>query len=105
MNVIRYGPDHFVFGNDLITESMEETFTLPMQYKGKEVTLEFTFRRLGYTYKISTQIGNQEVLFEPDEEGSFRATLANPHKATSSKDNIDSAFIAVISQALTEALK
>lgn len=84
---------------------MEEVFTLPVTYKGKETALEFTFRRLGYTYKILTRIGEDEVLFEPDEEGSFRATLANPLQHPAGLGSIDRGFVQAISQKLTEVLK
>lgn len=80
---------------------MEESFTLPVLHKGKEILVDFTFRRLGYTYKISTYIGDQELLFEPDEEGSFRATLADPH----GQDSVDRAYIQAMIGKLTEALK
>lgn len=86
---------------------MEETFTLPVSYKGKEYDLAFTFRRLGYTYKISTQLNGQELLFEPDEEGSFRATLANPNAGNPVEGSqpIDKSFVAAIIEVLTVAFK
>jgi len=41
--------------------------------------MEFTFRKLGYTYKIFAIVDGHLMQFEPDEEGSFRATLSDLH--------------------------
>lgn len=102
---------------------MEERFTLPISYKGKEQSVDFTFRKLGYTYKISAWIDGQEVLFEPDEEGSFRATLtgvfgdspADPRPDAGSfpdrqerqykQDHMDRAFIRAVIEKLTDTFK
>ena len=88
---------------------MEEQFSLPVTYRGQEHQIDFTFRRLGYTYKISAEIQGQTVLFEPDEEGSFRATQADPfgdlQVGESPKRELDRAFIQRITEVLTIALK
>ena len=83
---------------------MEENFTLPIPYRGRQFTVDFTFRRLGYTYKISTVIQDKEILFEPDEEGSFRATLAFPTQGHQGAP-IDRYFIEAIITALTQTFK
>lgn len=57
---------------------MEESFTLSIPYRGSLISQDFVFRKLGYTYKIFTQIAAQVVVFEPDEEGSFRGALYEP---------------------------
>lgn len=81
---------------------MEEVFTLPIMYKGQETLVEFSFRKLGYTYKISAMIGDKEVHFEPDEEGSFRATLAEPFAG---REAMDQGYISAVSEKLTNVLK
>jgi len=83
---------------------MEESFTLPVLHKGEETLVDFTFRRLGYTYKISAYIGGQEIFFEPDEEGSFRATLVDPN-GRQEQEKIDRAYIQAMIQKLTEEFK
>jgi len=57
---------------------MEQEFTLPIPYKGRILEQDFVFRKLGYTYKIFTHIDGQVLVFEPDEEGSFRGALYAP---------------------------
>lgn len=57
---------------------MEETFSLAIPYRGRIINQDFVFRKLGYTYKIFTTIASQAVVFEPDEEGSFRGALYEP---------------------------
>ena len=86
---------------------MEEQFSLPVHYRGKEHIINFIFRRLGYTYKIAADIQGQTLVFEPDEEGSFRATQADPFgdQGPTPPSPIDREFIQAITQALTVALK
>ncbi|GAA4321815.1 hypothetical protein GCM10023149_21840 [Mucilaginibacter gynuensis] len=56
---------------------MSETLYLPISYQGKELELEVRMERWGYTYRIAVLIGDETVLFEPDEEGSYRAMTAD----------------------------
>lgn len=65
---------------------MEEEFILPVEYKSKQMELPCVFRKLGYTYKISIIVNNQEFNFEPDEEGRFRVVFANIHEDRSATD-------------------
>ena len=87
---------------------MEETFTLPIHYKGRETSFEFTFRKLGYTYKIFATIDGHPMQFEPDEEGSFRATLADlqgDRANPTTTRNPDRGLIEAIIQRLTLEFK
>lgn len=81
---------------------MEEAFYLPVHYKGQDLELPCVFRKLGYTYKIAVQVSGKEFLFEPDEEGSFRAALAN---IQDDRSGIDLALLRIIIQQLTVYLK
>lgn len=81
---------------------MEEEFKLPLTFKGQEMELDCVFRKLGYTYKISVTVSGKEILFEPDEEGSFRAALANIHEERS---GIDRYLIEAIIKQLTHLFK
>lgn len=81
---------------------MEEEFFLPIQYKGQALELPCVFRKLGYTYKIAVRVSDKELLFEPDEEGSFRAALANIQDDRSS---IDLNLLSIIIKQLTAFLK
>lgn len=54
---------------------MDDTFELPVTFRGKELLFPAQLLQLGYTYKIQVDIEGQIVLFEPDEERNFRAMI------------------------------
>jgi hypothetical protein len=56
--------------------AMPETFTLTVNYKNTDRNYEAELRAYGYNYKIAIMIDDAEILFERDEEGSFRAVLS-----------------------------
>ena len=47
---------------------MAESFTLVVNYEGKEYQLDSELRVFGYTHKIAVNLVGGEILFEPDEE-------------------------------------
>lgn len=51
---------------------MDELF-LPVSYKGQELELPVKMYPYGYTFRMDVFIGEVVVIFEPDEEGSYRA--------------------------------
>lgn len=57
---------------------MEESFELPVTYNGRETTFESRLVIQGYTHKFCIVVGEAEVVYERDEEGSYRALIANP---------------------------
>ncbi|OCX54352.1 hypothetical protein BEL04_08835 [Mucilaginibacter sp. PPCGB 2223] len=57
---------------------MNETFNLPVIYKGEELELKARFERYGYTHRIAVLIGETTIIFEPDEEGGYRALGTGP---------------------------
>ncbi len=52
---------------------MAETLVLPLYYLGNTLELEVRAYRYGHTHRVEVGIGGQPVLFEPDEEGNYRA--------------------------------
>ncbi|GAB3921928.1 hypothetical protein [Mucilaginibacter myungsuensis] len=52
---------------------MNEPFLLTVKYAGSEHELKARFERWGYTHRIAVLIDEETVIFEPDEEGSYRA--------------------------------
>ncbi|MEJ7912672.1 MAG: hypothetical protein WKF70_05925 [Chitinophagaceae bacterium] len=54
---------------------MNDDFQLPITYNGKEELLDARLLQYGYVHKFSIQINGQTVLFEPDEEGRYRAMI------------------------------
>jgi len=59
---------------------MDNSFVIPVLYKGKEIEFDAKLLVFGYTHKIQVDVNGQEVLFEPDEEKNYRAMIANPSK-------------------------
>jgi hypothetical protein len=52
---------------------MEELFSLPVSYKGKEIEVQVVLRVTGYSPRFIALINAIEVTIEKDEEGLFRA--------------------------------
>ncbi|WP_158989218.1 hypothetical protein [Mucilaginibacter sp. L196] len=46
---------------------------LPLIYGGEELELPIKMYAYGYTFRVEVLIGETAVIFEPDEEGSYRA--------------------------------
>jgi len=55
---------------------MVQNFIIPVIYKGEETDFEASFQPWGYTYRIAVDLFGTTVLFEPDEEGSYRAMMS-----------------------------
>jgi hypothetical protein len=55
---------------------MNELFLIPLIYQGNEHEYKARFERWGYTHRIAVLIGEMTVVFEPDEEGAYRALNA-----------------------------
>lgn len=53
-------------------------FNLPVVYQGIEHEFKARFERYGYTHRIAVLIDETTVIFEPDEEGSYRALSGTP---------------------------
>lgn len=76
---------------------MAEAFVLPVEYQGEARDFDCELRVMGYTYKIAVQVNNAEILFEPDEEGYFRATTQAPDER---KSHWDKDLLAAIAEQL-----
>ena len=79
---------------------MDETFTLVINYKGKEYQVEGELRIFGYTHKIAINFEGQEILFEPDEERDYRAVMPG---YDGSRAEIDIGLVQAITKELTVA--
>jgi hypothetical protein len=54
----------------------DDIFLLPVPYKGEELELESKLLTMGYVHRFEVNISGIPVLFEPDEEGSYRALVS-----------------------------
>jgi len=59
---------------------MNEPFLLEVTYQNRPYEFHAAFQRYGYTYRIVVVIHEVSYIFEPDEEGSYRAIgMPSPH--------------------------
>jgi hypothetical protein len=47
---------------------------LPVNYQNKDLEFEFDIQR-GYVTRVGVKVGDVVVIFEPDEEGHYRAMV------------------------------
>jgi hypothetical protein len=73
--------------------NMDE-LTLPVDYNGEELELPVRMYPYGYTFRVEVLVGETAVIFEPDEEGSYRA-LVSAEQADNNK---------MLSQGLLQAI-
>lgn len=55
---------------------MDEPFLIPVSYMGKELEYEGRLHLSGYLHKIEIDVEGISVMFEPDEERSYRALVS-----------------------------
>ena len=66
-----------------------DTFDIPVIYQGKELQFKARLLQLGYIHKIEIDVNGHQVFLEKDDEGNYRAVLAN----VDSENKIDKALI------------
>lgn len=54
---------------------MNDTFDLPVSFKGETYFFSSRLLQLGYTHKFVVDVNGQPVYFEPDEERNYRAII------------------------------
>ena len=76
---------------------MEDSFDIPVLYKGKAHSFKARLNVYGYTYKIRVELNDSTVTFEPDEEGNFRAVAH-----TDDLNNLDLSLIREVANSINE---
>ena len=56
-------------------ENPDNALEIPVTYKGEEFSFPAQLIMSGYTHKIQVEVGDQLIMFEPDEERNYRAIL------------------------------
>lgn len=79
---------------------MDETFDIPVLYKGKEYLFPAAVIRYGYVHRIQINVDAQVVYLEKDEEGTYRAIA----DASNTKD-LDRELVQAIVLSVKEILK
>ncbi len=80
---------------------MDESFEIPVDYKGEKLLFKAVLITYGYSYKLEVEIFHQKVFLEPDEETSFRVVI--PYE-TPNISPIDQNLLQAIVNALEEIL-
>ena len=82
---------------------MEESFELPVIYKGKELLFTTQLLVQGYTHKFQVEVNGREVIFEPDEERTYRA-IVQPETIGVGKE-IEVELLQAIAEAIESVVK
>ena len=99
---IKKAPKLLTFHSQIFKLNMSDPFDLPVTFNGKELLLPAELLPMGFSYKIKVTVEGIDVLFEPDEEKNYRATVSNDDRDKASKLNKE--LLQVISEALHELL-
>lgn len=81
---------------------MDDSFQIPVTFKGKDELYTASLITYGYSYKIQVEIDAQKIFFEPDEEKSFRA-IVDYESRTQTRD-IDPLLLKAIAESLQRLL-
>jgi hypothetical protein len=82
---------------------VDEQFEIPVAYKNKELLFPARLLQLGYTHRFAVEVYGQEVVFEPDEERSYRAIVDSEYIEKNKK--LDVELLRAIAVAIEEILK
>ena len=80
---------------------MDEPFEITVLYKGDELVFEASLVQFGYSHRIEIRVGDQQVLFEPDEERNYRAVIQSVDRF----DKLDLGLLKAIAETIESILK
>ena len=80
---------------------MDETLEICVDHRGQSKCFPVTFKKFGYSYRITVIANDTEVIFEPDEERNLRARIEDHSKVTKELQEL----IPLIGAALEKALE
>ena len=82
---------------------MDNSFELPVSYKGKELLFPGQLHLYGYTQKIEIIVNGLSLFFERDEEGNWRA-IVDPSEVEKNR-SINEELIRAVIHSIEEVLK
>lgn len=68
---------------------MDELFEIPVKYKGKELLFTAKLLGFGYVYKFQVDVNGQEVFFEADDSGDYRAIIDTANLEAAMKIDVE----------------
>ena len=77
---------------------MEDSFFIPVVYRGAELQFEASLVRRGYVYGLHVNVRDTVVVFERDEEGSWRALLPADGKGKAPETELLQALVDAIEE-------
>ncbi|MDB5199239.1 MAG: hypothetical protein JWO92_1202 [Chitinophagaceae bacterium] len=80
---------------------MEDNFQIPVVYLGHELQFNARLLQSGYIHKFDVDVNGHQVFVEKDDEGNYRAVLAD----ITSENKIDKSLIKAIVESIKEILK
>lgn len=83
---------------------MQDDFILTVDYKGAAQDYVANLILQGYTHKIRVLISEQEIFFEPDEEGDYRA-ITLPGQEDKALQKIDRQLLQVLQEKIAHVLQ
>lgn len=75
---------------------MEHFFELPINYKDQELSLKARLVTFAYEYKFYIMVEGQELIFERDDSGAFRAILPSAPSVKEISQELLKAIIATL---------
>ncbi|MEO6548484.1 MAG: hypothetical protein ABIN94_10810 [Ferruginibacter sp.] len=82
---------------------MEDIFEIPVWYKGEELFFAATLVVMGYVHKFKVEVDGQEMFFEQDDSGQYRA-VADYNKMEQAK-KIEVDLLKAIAASIESILK
>ena len=82
---------------------MNDSFQIPVSYKGEEWLFEAKLLNFGYSYKIQVEVNGIDVFLEPDEEKNYRIIVDPSH--LEGKDKIDIELLKAIVSTIESVMK
>jgi len=82
---------------------MPESFELPVDFEGGELSFPAELITTGFTHKIKVTIEGINIFFEPDEEKNYRATAADADRDKAGR--LNKRLLQAISETLHELFK
>ena len=68
---------------------MDETFEIPVLYRGQELLFPARLLALGYVHKFLVTIEGQDFFFEPDNNGEYRALVDPLYQGDAKKLDVE----------------
>ncbi len=82
---------------------MNEAFDLPVSYNGSEMLFPAYLQQSRYSFRFAVDVYGQEVFFERDEEGGYRALIDLEQVDANKK--LDAHLLQAIADAIEAVLK